>query len=195
MTFTVISFFTPDWKYPEYATLLKKDCERLGLAHYIQSIPGLEEYTKNCNIKPNFILNELHRLKSPVLWMDVDGSILQIPKLLLDSNIKNYDIAGNHPLNNTERIHVGSIWFNYTENTLKFLEQWCEKVANSIDDAAFNGVWNTFKNTLNMLSLPPEYFFIHKRVSDAVPTDTIILHRLSSSDLKWAYKNKVEKRV
>jgi hypothetical protein len=189
MTLTVISFFTPDWKYPEYAKSLEQDCERLGLTHHIESVPSLGAYTKNCNIKPDFIRSQLQHLKSPVLWMDVDGSILKCPDILLEKNLQNYDIAGNRPSNNKERIHVGSIWFNYTKATLGFLDSWCETVHHSIDDAALNGVWNIFKNNLAMLELPPEYFFIHKRSKDPIPPDTVILHRLSASDLKIQYKN------
>jgi hypothetical protein len=194
MSCTVISFYTPDWKYPEYANLLKEDCSRLGIKFSIDQLPSQGEYVKNCNIKPKFIRDKIHQLKSPVLWIDVDGSLLKLPELLLSHTIGNYDIAGCHPVNNTERIHVGSIWFNYTDTTLDFLDAWAAAVDNSIDDAAFNGIWQRFKDRLQLFLLPPEYFFIHKRVGDNVPEDTVILHRLSSSELKMQYKRKVEKR-
>jgi hypothetical protein len=194
MNFTVISFFTSDWLYPEYAKLLENDCKKLGLKYCIKPFPSLGEYTKNCNIKPSFILDQLSNLKSPVLWMDVDGSLLKRPEILFDNNIEKYDIAGNRPFNNKERIHVGSIWFNYTNKTLEFLKMWDETAQSSIDDAAFNKVWNKFKNDLSMLDLPSDYFFIHKNDTDIIPSETVILHRLSSSDLKWKYKKKVEKK-
>jgi hypothetical protein len=194
MSCTVISFYTPDWKYPEYANNLKEDCFRLGLKFSIDQLPSQGEYVKNCNIKPRFIRDKLYQLKSPVLWVDVDGSLLKLPELLLSHTIDAYDIAGNRPTNNSERIHVGSVWFNYTDATLAFLDAWADAVDSSIDDAAFNGVWGHFKNRLQLFSLPPEYFFIHKRVNTSIPENTVILHRLSSSDLKWQYKNKVEKR-
>jgi hypothetical protein len=193
MSCTVISFYTPDWKYPEYAKLLQEDCNRLGLKCLIDQQPSRGEYVKNCNIKPKFIRDKIHQLKSPVLWIDVDGSLLKTPELLWSHQIDNYDIAACHPANSAERIHVGSIWFNYTDATLDFLDAWADSVDRSIDDAAFNGVWQRFKDRLQLFLLPPEYFFIHKRVSDNVPEDTVILHRLSSSDLKMQYKNKVEK--
>ena len=193
MSCTVISFYTPDWKYPEYANLLKEDCNRLGLDFSIEQLLGHGEYVKNCNIKPKFIRDKIRQLKSPVLWVDVDGSLLKTPELLLSHQIDNYDIAGCHPANNTERIHVGSIWFNYTDATLDFLDAWVDSVGRSIDDAAFNSVWQQFKGRLQLFSLPLEYFFIHKKVTDRIPEDTVILHRLSSSELKMQYKHKVKK--
>jgi len=193
MTLAVISFYTSDWKYPDYATNLKKDCERIGLPHHIECLPSRGDYVKNCNIKPEFIRNKLHQLKSPILWIDADGSLLKSPDLLLTSDIKNYDLAGNRWATNPERIHVGSIWFNYTELTLTFLDTWIDLVNSSIDDAAFNGVWNRFKQQLKLFSLPPEYFFIHKKDNYLIPNNTIILHRLSSSELKMQYKKKTKK--
>ena len=194
MTFTVISFYTSEWKYPEYANNLKYDCRRLNLDYSIDSLSSHGDYVKNCNIKPKFILDKLHQLKSPVLWIDADGSLLKLPELLLIPEILHYDIAGNNPVNNTERIHVGSVWFNYTDSTLAFLDAWSNNVAHSIDDAAFNGTWKTFKDRLKLFVLPVEYFYIHKKVSSCVPDDTVILHRLSSSELKMQYKHKVEKK-
>jgi len=194
MNCTVISFYTPDWRYPEYADNLRQDCRSQGLEFLIDEVPSHGDYVKNCNIKPRFIREKLYQLKSPVLWIDVDGSLLKAPELLLSHTIGEYDIAGNRVTNNTERIYVGSIWFNYTKTTLDFLDTWVDIVDNSIDDAAFNGVWKKFKDRLRLFSLPPEYFFIHKKPTIEVPEDTVILHRLSSSDLKWQYKNKVEKK-
>ena len=53
--FTVVSFYTPDWKYPEYAQSLIKDCVRLGLDYSIESKPSTSTYVGNCNLKPYFI--------------------------------------------------------------------------------------------------------------------------------------------
>lgn len=194
MSYTVISFYTPNWRYPEYADNLRQDCLRHGLEFSIDEKPSHDDYVKNCNIKPGFIREKIYQLKSPVLWIDADGSLLKAPELLSSHAIREYDIAGNRAENNTERIHVGSIWFNYTETILDFLDAWACIVNNSIDDAAFNGVWKNFKDRLRLFHLPPEYFFIHKNPTSKIPEDTVILHRLSSSDLKWQYKNKVEKK-
>ena len=194
MTLTVISYYTQDWIYPKYAESLQQDCERLGLNHIIKEMPSSNNYVGNCNIKPNFIRDQLLNLKSPVLWMDVDGSILSLPDILMSSDLLSYDIAANQPVGNSKRIHVGSIWFNYTNPVLEFINAWVDKVQGSIDDAAFNGVWAEHKNKLNVLLLPEKYFFIHKTNKQLIPSDTVIVHRLSNSDLKWAYKNKVERK-
>jgi hypothetical protein len=195
MSPTVISFYTAEWRYPEYAKKLQVDCERLGLPHYIVEMPSTGDYVKNCNIKPSFILSALKKFKSPVLWIDADGELLKAPELLLSIDCKRYDIAGNRSVNVPERVHVGSIWFNYTGAVLEFVSQWADSVVHKgIDDGEFNAAWQRYSNHLDFYELPAEYYFIHKNFRSPIPDDTVILHRLSSSDLKWQYKNNVEKK-
>jgi len=195
MKTTVVSFYTPEWKYLEYAKQLQHDCDRFALSHYIVEQPSTGDYVKNCNIKPSFIWDTLKKFKSPVLWIDADGELIKIPELLLKDELLQYDIAGVRTITNRNRIHVGSIWFNYNTTTLEFVRQWRDSLVHKgIDDGAFNTVWQNNQQQINFFELPPEYHFIHKNSRLSVPDNTVILHRLSSSDLKWQYKNKVEKR-
>jgi hypothetical protein len=195
MNLTVVSFYTPDWKYSEYANKLRVNCELFKLPHYIVERPSTGDYVKNCNIKPSFILHALTKLKSPVLWIDADGELLRTPELLLNDELSKYDIAGIRTATNYDRIHVGSIWFNYNDKTIDFVEQWKDSlVEKGIDDGAFNTIWQNNNNKINFFELPLEYHYIHKYHYSTIPDSTVILHRLSSSDLKLKYKNKVEHR-
>ena len=192
----IISFYTPDWEYPRYADLLRRDCDRLGLDHHIVEKPSTNSYVKNCQIKAFFIRDTLEEFRCPVLWIDADGSLIRSPELLMSPDILDHDIAGNHPKDAPHRVHVGSIWFNYTNNTRKFVDTWCGGIErkNPLDDAAFNGTWDLMKNEIKFFALPPAYFYILKNHDDPVPNDVYIVHRLSKSDLKWAYKQSVERR-
>jgi hypothetical protein len=192
-TFTVVSFYTPDWKYPEYAQNLVNDCKRLALDFAIESKPSTNTYVGNCNLKPYFIQDKLQELKKPILWMDVDGSIITRPDLLLTPSIASFDMAGNRSLTDTSRIHVGSIWFNYTDMTMQFVNAWCEAIAaRGIDDSGFNGLWQKFSDKIKFYELPPEYFVILTNPQSPVPDNSCIVHRLSNSILKLDYKNKVK---
>lgn len=192
-TFTVVSFYTPDWKYPEYAQSLADDCKRLGLDFAIESKPSTNTYVGNCNLKPYFIRDKLQQLKKPILWMDVDGSIITRPDRLLTTSINSFDMAGNRSLRNVDRIHVGSIWFNYTNTTMEFVDAWCDAIAaRGIDDAVFNGLWQQFLDKIKFYELPPEYFVILDNPQSPVPDTSCIIHRLSNSSLKQEYKNKVK---
>jgi len=191
----ITSFYTSDWKYPEFAKKLSKNCEDLELKYNIVEKKSNNDYLKNCNIKPFFIRETLNKFKSPILWMDVDGSIVSRPDLLFTDEILNYDIAANRGRSNLEKIHVGSIWFNYTEITLAFINDWCKKVLDGgIDDGQFNSVWNTYKNTMRFYELPQNYFVILKSLNAIPPEHSCIIHRISKSSLKQTYKKQLSKK-
>lgn len=190
MDFTVISFYTNDWLYPDYAARLKDDCDRLGLRHHIVERTSTNRYVGNCQIKPFFVRECLEQFQSAVFWMDCDGSILQRPDLLFDDQNLNYDLVANRPQNDAERIHVGSMMMNYTTSMRAFIDAWCAEIERKspLDDAAFNGTWNSLKSTLRVRLLPNNYFYIQKHLREASPADTVIMHRLSRSELKERYK-------
>lgn len=190
MTATVISFYTPEWRYAEFAKNLQEDCKRLGLPCLIEVRESRNSYVKNCNIKPEYIKEKLLELKSPVIWIDVDGSIIKLPQLMIDAEIAGYDIAANQSINNPDHIHVGSFFLNYSPKVLEFLDSWIQEIKrkNGIDDGAFNAVWNRFKHDLKYLKLPDNYFVILPWPDTPPSVNAVIVHRLSSSDLKLEYK-------
>lgn len=190
MDFIVISFYTNDWLYPEYAAQLRKDCDRHGLRHHIVERPSTNRYVGNCQIKPFFVRECMDEFKRPVFWMDADGSILQRPDRLFDDDNIEYDLIANRPVNDHVRIHVGSMMLNYTDPMRAFVDVWCESILKKspLDDAAFNGTWDHHKESLKVKFLPDSYFYIHRHFKDPAPDSAIIMHRLSQSDLKERYK-------
>lgn len=191
----ITSFYTPDWEYPMFAEQLSHDCEHLGLEHCIVQKQSNSDYAKNCNIKPFFIREMLEKFRRPILWMDVDGSIVSMPNLFFTDEILNYDIAANRGRSNREKIHVGSIWFNYTKTTLALVNDWCEKVtAGGVDDGQFNGIWKKYKDTIRFYELPQNYFVILKSLNSVAPEDSCIVHRISKSSLKQTYKKSLNKK-
>lgn len=191
----ITSFYTPDWEYPEFARQLSQNCENLNLEYYIVEKQSSGDYVKNCNIKPFFIREMLEKFKKPILWMDVDGSIVSSPNLFFTDDILNYDIAANRGRSNSEKIHVGSIWFNYTKAAMSFVDGWCESVSNGgIDDGQFNSTWKKHKDIIKFYELPSNYFVIITKINSIPPEDSCIVHRLSNSLLKQKQKNKSNKK-
>lgn len=191
--FTVISYHTPDWHYPEFAEKLQRDCVRLGLDYHIESRGSNRTYVDNCNIKPFFIRETIKKLARPVLWIDVDASINQIPAEL-ETITRDFDVSGNRNVKSPDRVYVNSIWFNYTPASLVLIDRWCEYVVDSIDDGAFNKALAELKSEIRFFELPEKCHRILRRYDSEVPGDSYFVHRLSNSDLKWSYKNKVERR-
>ena len=187
----LISFYTPDWDYPKYADLLTKDCVRLNIDHRIVEKASAKSYVDNCNIKPFFIRECINQHRGPVLWVDVDTTINKLPEELNSDMISQYDVAGYQNQRFSDRIYVNSIWFNYTENSLRLIDKWCDLVSGSIDDSAFNQSLNVLGPELKMLLLPSHQHRTLDWYYHSIPEDSYLVHRLSSSVLKWEYKNKV----
>lgn len=191
-SFTVISFYTPDWKYPEHAQNLRRDCERLGLDHVIEQRPSTNTYVGNCNLKPGFIREQLATLKRPVLWLDVDGSIQRVPQEL--DPVPPVDVAAYASKQSPDRLSVNVLLFNPTPGAEKFLNTWCEFVKNSIDDGAFNQTVTHLDDQIVLQILPASQVMIEHSRTTGIDTEVCFTNRLSASDLKWQYKNRVEGR-
>lgn len=176
---TLISFYTNDWKYPQYAQALKADCERLGVPCRIEELPTTGSYLKNTCLKPQFILGKLLELKSPVLWVDVDASLLGKPSCECAE-----DFAARRMSVERDRTwHVGTMWFNYTPAMITFIERWIENTGNLSDESALDRTWREIGSTITTADLPPQYFYIEQRGKRA-PKGTIIMHRISKSTMK-----------
>ena len=186
----IISFYTNDWKYPEFAKKLQNNCEQLSLEFYIQEKPNLNSYVNNCNIKPKFILECLLKFKRSVLWVDVDNSIVKVPNEMIGTN--EYDIIGVSK-KNSELVYVNCLCFNYTDQSVAFLENWKDAAEKFIDDGAFQQV-NKQTPDVKILKLSTNYNQTIVRPGQSINSDACFVNRLSASDLKWEYKHKVEKK-
>lgn len=189
---TVISFYTPSWEYSKYAIKLKKNCRRLGLLHHIVEKPDTGNWLENTRIKPRFIYEALQELKRPVLWIDVDGSILRKPDLLKEYP---YDFAARPKPKGHSRIwHVGTMFFNYTEPCLNFLRIWNERIDNGrgSDELNLDILWKQKKDELNLRTgeLPPPYFEMLKRLEQPPAAGTIVAHRASKCPNKMEMKRR-----
>lgn len=182
---TVISFFTNDWEYPKYAKSLTQDCIRLNLDHHIVEKQTTGNYKLNCNIKPEFILETINNLKRPVLWVDVDCSIMKYPELLAIDPL--YDLALNKTPWNDNRWSVGHIYVNFTPTSINFIQVWIDHTKSTIDHIAFDRAIEEHNN-LRIFELPPEYFSIMNNPNNKPDTSKYFVHRLSKSPSKLRSK-------
>lgn len=176
----IISFYTRDWEYPNHAKRLIRECENLNLEHRIEERPSRGGYLENTCIKPEFIRDMLHEEKRPVLWIDVDGSIFKQPEFFDELDA---EFAAKRMPKNRKRIwHVGTMWFNYSSDTLDFMDRWIELSGELSDESSLEETWKEF-NWLRAVDIPIEYFEIEQR-GKGPKKDTVILHRLSESPSK-----------
>lgn len=191
---TIISFFTQDWKYPEYAEKLKKKCDALGLRHHIIEVPNQGDYLKNCCYKPTFIYESLNRLKTDVLWIDVDGDILKTPNLLRGKRFNKADFAAKKMNANRSRTwHVGTMWFNYTDPMLHFLQKWIALTGSLSDESSLEEAWKLYGRNISYYELPQEYFIIPKWHGSHNP-NAVIVHTISDGESKTKVLRERKKR-
>jgi hypothetical protein len=185
----IISFYTNDWEYPVHAARLKLECIKLGFEHCIEERPSTKDYIQNTAIKPFFIKECLEKFKQPVLWIDVDALILK----KFNITVGDEDILACKYTNTTllkREWAVAFLGFNYTENSLKFLETWCHLTQNKTDEAGFENAWEEAKSFIKIKTLPETFHFIKWRDNLEVPEGTIICHQLSKFEDKLKRKNK-----
>lgn len=176
---TVISFYTNDWKYPQFAKKLVADCNRIGVPNRIEERRSTGSYLRNTCMKPKFILDKLVELKSPVLWIDCDGSLCREPTFFhgLDCDMA----AKRMPATRARTWHVGTLWLNYTPAALAFMERWIDNTGAISDESALEKTWR--EAPINVADIPPEYFRILQQRKVPKPGD-VICHRISDGEVK-----------
>lgn len=168
----VISYFTRgDGQYLLESRRFRMECERLGLRHRIEELPCTGSYLKNCCLKPAFIRDCLRDERGPVLWVDVDGSILGPPSFFSDADP--YDMQAKRMGPNRKRTwHVGTMWWNHTPDALAFLDRWVDNTGDMTDESSLEWTWREGL-PLRTRDIPQSYFHIEN------PAGAVIMHRLS----------------
>ena len=91
--------------------------------YHIEELPSRENYMLNCLMKPQFILDCIKKLNEPVIWIDIDCKINQLPTEL--DSIET-DIALAIREHDLKTPHSALLFFNNTEKSISFLEEWKE---------------------------------------------------------------------
>lgn len=177
----IVSFFTDDWQYPKSAKRLAQECDKLGLRHRIEELPSTQSYLKNCCMKPAYIQRCLEEEKGPVLWIDVDGSIFAPPVFFSDSDPYDFQAKRMNQQTRKRTWHVGTMWWNYTDETRDFIARWVANTGESTDESSLEFTWRQ-PHALRTRDIPQSYFQIIR--DDVAPPKTVIGHRLSGSDFK-----------
>lgn len=179
----IVSFFTRDWTYPDHAKRLAKECEKLKLRYRIDELQSTNSYLRNCCLKPAFIQQCLLDERGPVLWIDVDGSIFAKPDFFRDDDPYDFQARRINSPVRKRNWHVGTMWWNYTAESMAFIDRWVANTGESTDESALEFTWRQPHN-LRTRNIPKSYFEILR--DDRAPVRTVIGHRLSGSDFKRA---------
>lgn len=145
MNFKIVAYYTKNDKnkfYEKAAEELKKQCETFSFDYHIEEKKSSNDYNLNIKYKPIFIKKCAEDFKQPILFLDIDAQLTGIiPQDM--NNLDQYDIGitktWGDPIQEIEEckkhmkipsspddltIRDGFLYVNYTDNAIKFLDDW-----------------------------------------------------------------------
>ncbi len=177
---TIVSFYTDTWDYKKHAIRLARECDVYKLPHHIVELPDTGRWIDNTRLKPKFIYDAIREIKRPILWLDVDASILNPPDAL--KLPISYDFMGVHQrIGPMRQWHVGTMFFNYNDAVIDFLGKWVELSESGTDEANFETLWERYHITSK--ELPLTYYYIPEVGYNLSPY-AVVMHRLSKCPTK-----------
>lgn len=199
---TIISFYTVgdnDWEeegkhqFKEYADRLRQNCIDLGLDHHIVELEDTGEWLENTRRKPRFILDTIQKLQRPILWLDCDGSIYQMPDLF-KGNVE-FDLAlPTNTWNKKRQWHVATIYANTTPMALNLLTTWADYMGDDrfdwSDELGLEVILHHYTERfaeLNILALNAKYHNYYKTLDQKPNEETVIGHRSSMGMSKFEF--------
>lgn len=123
----IVSYFTRGTLYEKDAQDLRASCERFGLKYAIEGIDCFGSWDHHCCFKPAYILQKLHELQRPVVWVDADALIVQHPILFqtLDCDL-GIRVNFKQGQSGIAWTRAGTLFVNYTAVGLKLMADWVE---------------------------------------------------------------------
>jgi len=170
----VVSFYTPSYKAE--ADRLIASLDRHDMDYYIKPMDDTGSWETNCNLKPDFIEYALRFLNRPVLWIDADGELMEIPSLL-DGIDADFAVHQNH-----RGFHSGTLYFAPTDGARRLLDKWriMAKARPRIwDQVLLKQAWDSLTEKPRTLWLPVPYL---TKIDN--PRGAVVLHHQAARRLK-----------
>ncbi len=185
-----ISFYTNDPIYGKHAKECIKSLNEFRLKYDIESIKTdpTKTWAFHTIYKPVYILKKLNQYSVPVVWIDIDARVRQIPKFFDEINC---DIAfySSKPIKIGEKIGIrtGTMYFKNTPSVKKFVTEWSDlcKKNKWNDQKILNHLFLSIKNKIYFYRLPLTYCYIFdidkRRSKKNNLTDLPVIEHLQAS--------------
>jgi len=126
---TIFSYYTVDTPYQETAAELKRDCERLGLAHYFVGVKSLGSKHQNQTQKISLLKDFMDKFDKPFIWVDADSRIWGKPSLFMEAINKNIDFMYYYRNTGHFQGYKGGVMFFNNTQASKSLLNWMVKIS------------------------------------------------------------------
>ena len=192
-------------KNSPYVQVVKKylisSLKKWGLSYDIDFMDDRGSWEANIQYKPIFIKKMLLKHKQSIVALDADATIEHYPKLF--GKLKDYDMAyheldwykfwKNQEGNPKREILGGTVYFNYNEKVLEFVEEWIieQKKNKGWAQRNMQKVLERWKDKLKIYILSIEYCAIVKggdKVPNFIKNPVVIHHQISRKYRRYRRK-------
>lgn len=195
MTPTIVSFYTPGndgGYYTRHADRMRAECAALGLECWIKEVDfSGRPWIDLLREKSAVIIDALEVLNTPVLWVDVDATILQRPKFIEQRLAESPSIdfmAVPKPPDHRRPFFMGCSFWNRTGPAIEFLRTWHEFHAiEDSEELAFQRAFEQCRASLKWAPLPAGYMALMWQQHATIMADTVVVHRASDGATKREY--------
>jgi len=194
----IVSYYTKNTPYEKVMfTQLFPTIKKWDLDYDIETIDDLGSWQLNTHYKATFLKKMLLKHKQPIVFLDSDSTIEKNPVLFTE--LSDYDIS-YHELDwflqwrgksgEKREILSGTLYLNYTEKTLSFLDAWIAENNRNTNWEQRNmaDILQNSNHNLKVYALPYSYITIllhnNKIPSHIKPEEVYILHHQASRKYK-----------
>lgn len=162
-----VTYFTDDL-YRERAIKMMVSAHDVGIKAVMMQREDLGTWRDNLSHKPEVILTTLETGKVPMLYVDADSRFVTIPTEIpckedIALHFIERDLAGG-----------GTIFVNYTEQAMRFLEAWMEEEnlnPEAPDEENLSRAIHILEPLgLRVRRLPPAYMWVERNMRKRYPT-------------------------
>lgn len=201
----VVSFHTGREPYASYAAALAESCRQIGLDVHIARRPDRGSWVENVALKGPFMRSCMERFRRPLLWIDVDGRVVQAPEALYgaEEDFAIHAVTRNwnwRPVGRSlmalpeswprelgpKWFLTGTVFVNRTPGGRELLERWAQRSQarpRDYQQLLLQEVWCGL-NHLRTRWLPQGYCKINGfRWREGETEDVVIAHDLASGQL------------
>ncbi|GCE89871.1 type 11 methyltransferase [Komagataeibacter diospyri] len=187
--FKIVCYYTEDNIYKEYAERLRTSAARFGLDCYLKPIRSKGIWEHNCALKAEFLLEEWSTSPDPIVWVDADATIENMPSLFacINADIALHKWTWDHAhADDGWEFCSGTLYLGKSPYTKALLEQWvlrCRADPMTWDQVHLCSAWCDINSKLPLKTawLPRAYL----QIEGAPETDAdVIKHWQASRQLR-----------
>ncbi len=183
----IVSYYTIGTFYKDLAKRFVESLKKHKVYYYVEGVPNLNDWGRNTNYKPSFLLRMLEKFPDrSLVWIDCDAELLQYPTLFdsLDCDVAAHEFDRRLYQSRREdwpkELLSGTLFLRNNSLVQEIVKKWkqeCEKSPQVWDQKSLEKVLNG-----DYHRLPASYCQIHRLMR--VVKNPVIVHYQASRQVR-----------